>query len=366
MASRSARGPTPFLKTRVFHGRSADLIARILDSIMENGVVTNKEILLRESDKGIILQDIKTKTEIQTNKLRRFYELDQAKTMVRIIGQPLLKDHNYIVRNLVVDFTQRLVQPNITLNRSETEERKRAAAAQIAPTLEKIKAGEMILREGERVTEAQLRKLTTLNEQTHNERVLTTAIGASITIICLLLSGFVIHVHRPGRRALSNNKNLLFIAAALVTFLFLAKVSWSLCEMLARSGPLPITPFSMTFGIPLAAGGHGGLPVFRSRGGRFLCSRPCRLRGIFISKPIRHVYLFFSQQHHGRLLGAGLPGEEGVCHRRVEGRAAQRGAGNCHGHLRRPGRRVQALVGLAVCGPWAVSGRASSPPGWHR
>ena len=115
-------------------------------------------------------------------------------------------------------------------------------------------AGEMILREGERVTEAQLLKLATLNEQTQNERALATAIGAAVTIVCLLIACFVIHVSRPGRSALSDNKNLIFIASVLVTFLFLAKVSWSLCEMLACSAPLPISPASMTLGIPLAAG----------------------------------------------------------------------------------------------------------------
>ena len=156
-------GAYTILEKEGFSRQISEPIARILTAIMENGVVANKEILLREGDRGIVLRDIKTKTEIQTNKLKRFYELDQAKTMVRIIGQPMLKDHNYIVRNLVVDFAQRLVQPNITLNRSETEERKREAAARIAPILDKIKAGEMILREGERVTESQLHKLATLN-----------------------------------------------------------------------------------------------------------------------------------------------------------------------------------------------------------
>ena len=41
------------------------------------------------------------------------------------------------------------MQPNITLNRSETELRKLRAAAEIKPVLYKIKQGEMLLREGE-------------------------------------------------------------------------------------------------------------------------------------------------------------------------------------------------------------------------
>lgn len=103
----------------------ANLISKILSDIMNNGVVINKDILLKESDKGIILRDVETKTEQVIYNLKSFYGPDQAKTMVRIIGQPLLKDINYDLVNLAVTFVQKLIQPNITLNTNETEERKK-------------------------------------------------------------------------------------------------------------------------------------------------------------------------------------------------------------------------------------------------
>ena len=64
------------------------IIVRILSEIMDNGVVANKEILLRERTKGIILRDIGTQTESVVTNLKVFYGLDQAKTMVRVIGIP--------------------------------------------------------------------------------------------------------------------------------------------------------------------------------------------------------------------------------------------------------------------------------------
>ncbi|MEZ4578060.1 MAG: hypothetical protein R2875_08625 [Desulfobacterales bacterium] len=80
--------------------------------------------------------------------LRQFYGLDQAKTMVRIVGEPILKNTDYTVVNLIVDFTQRLIQPNITLNRSDTERRKENAENLINTIIYRIQKGEMILREG--------------------------------------------------------------------------------------------------------------------------------------------------------------------------------------------------------------------------
>ena len=177
-------------------GFSVDIssdIVRILSEILGNGVVANKDLLLIESDKGITLRLIGEKTERTVTNLKQFYGLDQAKVMVRIVGQPLLKGVNYNLRNLIVDVVQRLLVPNIILNSSETEARKIQAAAEIQPIFYKIKTGEMLLREGERVSEIQLLKLKAFEAQTKTEAVLAKSVGAAIIILCLLVGLFVLH-----------------------------------------------------------------------------------------------------------------------------------------------------------------------------
>ena len=52
---------------------------------------------------------------------------------------------------MIVDFCQQLIQPNLTLNRNETEKRKKEALANVKPVMYKLKAGEMLVREGERI-----------------------------------------------------------------------------------------------------------------------------------------------------------------------------------------------------------------------
>ncbi|MCK5349018.1 MAG: HD family phosphohydrolase, partial [Desulfobacula sp.] len=116
-------------------------IKTIIGKVLINGIVANKEILLKEAHKGIILRTIGSREERTVNNLKVFYGPDQAKAMVRIEGQPLLKDINYTLSNLIVDLCQKLLQPNITLNKNETEKRIREAEDQIKPILYKIKAG---------------------------------------------------------------------------------------------------------------------------------------------------------------------------------------------------------------------------------
>ncbi|MBI5064538.1 MAG: HD family phosphohydrolase, partial [Desulfatitalea sp.] len=124
-----SRGALKLLANEAFSPALTETIAKIMETIMANGVVANKDLLLKEVDKGITLRDVTTQTEKTVYSLRPYYGPDQAKTMVRIVAEPMVKDLNYNLVNLIVDLSQRLIQPNISLNRNETEERKKQALA---------------------------------------------------------------------------------------------------------------------------------------------------------------------------------------------------------------------------------------------
>ena len=240
------------LELEAFSSDISNLISSILTEIFDNGVVANKEMLLKETDRGIILSDIKTKNEMLVYNLKHFYGLDQAKTMVKVIGNPLLQNKTPDLRNLIVDFAQRLIQPNITLNRSETEKRKKEAYSAVKPIFYKIKSGEMLLREGERVTKDQLLKLKIYQEGVKNEKVLTNCIGSALFILCILMTIYALCIHN--RPNLNNTKNLLFLASVLITFFFISSISESLADPVSHYTPFSISADSISYGIPLAAG----------------------------------------------------------------------------------------------------------------
>lgn len=231
----------------------SDIIIRIVEEILENGVVPNKDVLLKEQYKGVILRNVHTKEETLLNQLRHIYGLEQAKTMVRIIAQPLVKNMNYNSVNLIVDFSQRLIQPNITLNKSETEERKRLASENISPVMHRIKAGEMIIREGERVSGLQLKKLEKLNSQGHAEKQYAKSFGTLIMLFCLLIITYFLLVTRNGIYRHLDNKKLLFISTILVGYMVFPKVSLILHESLNANAAVSISSSSLFFGIPTAS-----------------------------------------------------------------------------------------------------------------
>jgi len=247
-----SKGAYKILENEKFSIQIENTIIQILTKILDQGVVANKELLLREIDKGITLRTIRTKEEQVVHNLKHFHGLDQAKTMVRIVGTPLLKDQSYTLRNLIVDLDQELIVPNITLNRNATEERKKHAAAQVKPFLYKIKAGEMLLREGERVTKLSLLKLNALHNQIKDKRLLANSAGAAMVITCLLLIVYFIYSAQRQCIALKRNKNLLFLATVIISFFIVSKVSLSFIHSIPHSTSLSIPESSMLFGIPLA------------------------------------------------------------------------------------------------------------------
>ncbi len=196
----------------------------IIDKILSNGVVANKEILLEEEGKGITLRTIKSHEEEIVNNLKIVYGPDQAKAMVRIEGQPLLKKLNYNLSNLIVDICQRLLQPNITLNKSETEKRILEAQSKIMPILFQIKAGEMIVREGERVDKIKLIKLTALKEQVVEKDVYMSGTGTAMITCFLILVVYYLFLKDHKRLKNDHNTHMIFLALGLILYLIFAKI----------------------------------------------------------------------------------------------------------------------------------------------
>ncbi len=247
-------GAYNILQRERFSPEISGLIIQILSKLLDNGVVANKELLLRETDKGIILKTVGTDTENMVYNLRHFYGVDQAKTMVRIVGEPSLKGLDYSLLNLIVDFTQRLIQPNITLNRSETQKRREQAAELIKPILYKIKKGEMILREGERVTPTHMLKLQTLRNQGDKQELLKKGIGTALIILALLVITYFIHLKYQRELLLYQNKNLFFISFIVIMVLLILQLSVSLAQVIAPEVPFAISAASIYYSIPIAAG----------------------------------------------------------------------------------------------------------------
>lgn len=248
-----SKGAYLILYKNQFSQDITDKIKTIIREILTNGVVANKELLLKEAHKGISLRTIGTNAERTVNYLRVFYSPDQANAMVRIIGQPILKDVNYNLSNLIVDICQRLLHPNITLNRNETEKRIQKEASQIKPILYQIKAGEMILREGERVDKFQIRKLSALQEQVEEKDIFLSSTGIALITLCSILVAYLLFLKDNRQLHTDHNKHILFLTLGLILYLTFAKFSTYIAQNANPEMTWDISSVSFYMIIPIPA-----------------------------------------------------------------------------------------------------------------
>lgn len=246
-------GAFNLLENQSFTPEAPPLISEILARVLNNGVVADKEMLLREQDRGIVLKTVGSGEEVVVWNLRQFYGPDQAKTMVRVTGDPLLRGLDYNQINLVVDITQRLIQPNITVNRTLTENRRQEAQRGVNPVLYQVKKGEMILREGQRVTDTDVLKLDALARHAERSGMAGKSFGTALIIFWLLIITYFITLHyRIGAHA-HENRNLVFMGSILIGFFILAQLSISLAAAFGEGAAMGLATESMFYGIPLAA-----------------------------------------------------------------------------------------------------------------
>jgi cyclic-di-AMP phosphodiesterase PgpH len=199
-------------------------IKSILEKILSVGVVVNKELLLKEENKGITLRNIDTGEERTVNMLKGFYSPEQAKLMVRIEGQPILKDTGHELTNIVVDLCQKLLHPNIFPNKNETERRAKEAEDMIKPILYQIVAGEMIIREGERIDNIHLIKLNALKEQEGKKNLASSGTGLALLSFFILLMAYILFLKNHKKLKTDHNKHIIFLAMGLVLYLAFTKL----------------------------------------------------------------------------------------------------------------------------------------------
>ena len=210
-------------------------INRLTGLIFTDKVVTDKRLFNNDLAHGIIMQDSRT-CEMLATLDRTFTVIDLSEAQKRIseirLNLPLEARDVALIKGLVA----RSLQPNLTLNREATEERRLSARATVAPILFQLKRGEMIVRSGERFSEDQVRRL----EQIHSGRsgIARLAISAGTFCLVMILCYFPYRFARKNVRKFSpGNKDLVLLA--LVTLFHFALLRIGLMFSTGMGDALP-------------------------------------------------------------------------------------------------------------------------------
>ncbi|WP_051693863.1 HD family phosphohydrolase [Desulfohalovibrio reitneri] len=217
------------------------------------GVVADDTVLKPHSDGSILIRDTSSGQERLVNEVKSIPEMsgmrDSLETMLKSdLGRPLR------IRNAVFALVGPLLKPSLTLNTRLTNTRKAEVMAAVEPVYTQIKQGEIIVRQGERVTPEQQVKLQALYAQRPEYFEPLVSTGAFIIGLMLVLGLYLGHLGFRGRLPL--DRDAVFLATVLLLFGLLAK------GLLAVQGPLadsftafPVRPEVFAYLLPVAGAG---------------------------------------------------------------------------------------------------------------
>jgi cyclic-di-AMP phosphodiesterase PgpH len=238
------------LEKRKFDAKIVDYVYTILSPIFEQKIVGNRELLLSEKDRGIVVRDFSTREETNLQDFSQILDINQTRIKVQKEARLLIAPSARSLEKPVVEIVQGLIKPNLTFNKIETEERKIAAAAAVKPVLFEIKKGEMIIREGEKVNPEHLLKLNQLTQlKTDRNPILYS--GGNFLILFLILSViFRFFVPEKSANPPQWGHDLSFMSAMLILITIMIRIGASL----PQPESLFLSENSLWFAVPVAAG----------------------------------------------------------------------------------------------------------------
>ncbi len=226
-------------------------LTKMIQSIMAVGVVGNKLTLMSEHQRGIVVRKLPSGRELQVKDVERFPDLNEARDRLEKQAAYLLTGVQGGLRPVSITLAQKLIVPNLTFNKMETDQRRGKAVQQTRPVFFQIKKGETIVREGEKIDEAALAKIQLQFRQQQGLEIFLTSLGL------VLLWGLFVYmslrlVLDNVKSSLNNWRDLLFLTIMLALSFLTIRTADFIAQVFV--GGIPgLTPRNALLAVPLAA-----------------------------------------------------------------------------------------------------------------
>jgi len=228
-------------------------VDQLVTDLFKSGVVGNKMMLMSQSGKGIILHDIHNGKEITVKDLDRFYDLKTAEAFVNSRGKILTRDiKSKDLAKAALALATSLIKPNLTFNKRETELRKEEARKSVKPFYFKVKKGEMLIREGERILPEHVLKLSEQYKLLKQKEMLGRVPAMAILIALLMSSMYIVGLFRSPSSG-PEVKDILFHASTLL-IIFLVVIAFNFVAFEIARGFSFFSPKALLFAAPVASG----------------------------------------------------------------------------------------------------------------
>lgn len=225
--------------------------SELLVQVFERPIVANLQVFNADRKDPVLVRDQISGEELPVGVLERAIglneALEQAKTLLSEMPGLSPLQHQTLLK-----LVQQQLRPSLTYNEEETDQRRLQARKDVKPVLFQVKKGEMVVREGERVTADQILKLHAIRDSGRDNRSLPSALGLMICILLLIYIGF--HYAQGNiRKFRPDSRDLLFLSLVFLALFVLIKVSIFIATALGNTF-VYIDSTAYFYAIPFAIG----------------------------------------------------------------------------------------------------------------
>lgn len=268
-----------------------------LITAMSKKVVANLQLFNTERERGVVIRNLTTDEERASKEIPDVIGLGDATDLfaASLAGSEALSPAQ---KRQLTDLFAKILRPNLTFNKSEYDSRRQIARESVAAVVYQIKQGEMIVREGERVTADQVERLRALSNIGSDLRNIRTAVGLLVLTVVLF---YICHrfANTNIRKYRLNNRDLLFLATTFIGLFVLIKLAIFVASAMESAFPY-IDSASYYYAVPFAVGAMLVRIVLNSEVAIFFSVLVALLVGIFFGNSLFLTFYAFA----GSLTGA--------------------------------------------------------------
>ncbi|MCK4621583.1 MAG: HDIG domain-containing protein [Desulfuromonadales bacterium] len=228
-----------------------DSVADLLLPVFDRPIVASLQVFNVDREQPILLRDQANGEDLPKKLLARTIGLNEAMEQAkRLLSE--ISGLTSVQQQTLLKLVQQQLRPSLSYNEGETKARRQQARDAVKPVLFQVKKGEMIVREGERVTSDQILRLRAIRASGRDSRSLPTALGLLVCILLLIYVGFYF-ARGNIRKFRPDSRDLLFLAAVFLALFVLIKVSIFIATALGNTFSY-IDSSAYFYAIPFALG----------------------------------------------------------------------------------------------------------------
>lgn len=227
---------------------------KVIYSIYNRGPVGDQGMSTSGNEAPIIVRNIKTQEETVMGDLSSVLSMDQAASLAMKNVSEFLSGEDKAVQSASLSLVKKLIKPNLTFAQNATEKRKQEIMDGVKPVFYKVQKNEMIVREGEKITAAQLDKLSAFSADSDGARFLSVSIFIGMFLTIMLFALVLYYIFRNFLASKNQNEttDIALLAIAAVLQVILVRISIFLSESINSAFPM-IPLDACLFAIPFAA-----------------------------------------------------------------------------------------------------------------